>query len=165
MEHMHRFVLGSTLVAAALFTAGRSGRAQEAAASEDPAVARDRALYAGTWKLVAVESNGDSKEQRDREVIVVNRVDGSWLMTVDGLEVSRGESRIDPLANPAEIDVEITAGDGKGSVLKAIYEVGETRRRLCFRGEQGWRPREFRTQSGDGAVLVTFQKVPGASGP
>ena len=104
---------------------------QEAAVSEQAEVARDRGLYAGTW-----------------------------AMTVDGLETNRGESQMDPLASPPEIDIEITSGDGKGKVLQGIYDVNETRRRLCFRGEQGWCPREFRTQPGDGTVLVTFEKVP-----
>jgi uncharacterized protein (TIGR03067 family) len=135
-------------------------------ASDDDAAARDRKLYAGTWKIVAIESDGEAKPGDARRVIVVNHADGTWAMTVDGLETNRGESRIDPLANPPEIDIEITSGDGKGKVLQGIYEVTETRRRLCFRGEQGWRPREFRTQPGDGAVLVTFEKVPAdASGP
>jgi len=134
--------------------------AAEPAASEATAVERDRALYAGRWKIVAIESDGEAKPGDAREVIVDNRADGSWTMTVDCLEVNRGESRIDPLADPPEIDVEITSGDGKGKVLQGIYEVTETRRRLCFRGEQGWRPREFRTQPGDGAVLVTFEKQP-----
>jgi uncharacterized protein (TIGR03067 family) len=133
---------------------------------EQESVARDRALYAGRWKIVAIESDGEAKPGDAREVIVVNQADGAWTMTVDGLEVNRGESRMDPLADPPEIDVEITSGDGKGKVLQGIYEVTETRRRLCFRGEQGWRPREFRTQPGDGAVLVTFEKVQdGVSGP
>ena len=149
-----------TLAAILLLSAAAPRGPAVAAASDVDATARDRALYAGTWKIVAVESNGETKAQRDREVVIVNRVDGSWSMTVDGLEVNRGESRIDPLASPPEIDVEITDGDGRGSVLKAIYEVGDSRRRLCFRGEQGWRPREFRTQPGDCAVLVTFEKVP-----
>jgi len=136
------------------------------ASAEQDAVARDRALYAGTWKIVAIESDGETKPGDARRVIVVNHADGSWAMNVDGLEVNRGESRIDPLADPPEIDVEITSGDGKGTVLRGIYEVSETRRRLCFRGEQGWRPREFRTQPGDGAVLVSFEKVPDdVSGP
>lgn len=137
--------------------------AAEPAASEATDVERDRALYASRWKIVAIESDGEAKPGDAREVIVDNRADGSWTMTVDGLEVNRGESRIDPLADPPEIDVEITAGDGKGKVLQGIYEVTETRRRLCFRGEQGWRPREFRTQPGDGAVLVMFEKQPDAS--
>ena len=150
-----------SLLAAVMMVAGIArGLSQEAVVPEEAAVARDRALYAGTWKIVAIESDGETKPGDTRRVIVVNHADGTWAMTVDGLETNRGESRIDPLADPPEIDIEITAGDGKGKVLQGIYEVTETRRRLCFRGEQGWRPREFRTQPGDGAVLVTFEKQP-----
>jgi uncharacterized protein (TIGR03067 family) len=140
--------------------AGGWATAQEPAVVEQGAVARDRALYAGRWKIVAIESDGEAKPGNGRDVVVINRPDGSWTMSVDGLEVNRGESRMDPLASPSEIDVEITSGDGKGKVLQGIYEVTETRRRLCFRGEQGWRPREFQTQPGDGAVLLTFEKQP-----
>lgn len=152
--------LGVALAVTLAIAAGGRAMAQEAAVSEEAAVERDRVLYAGRWKIVAIESDGDAKPGDAREVIVENRADGTWTMTVDVLEVNRGESRIDPLADPPEIDVEITSGDGKGKVLQGIYEVTETRRRLCFRGEQGWRPREFRTQPGDGAVLVTFEKLP-----
>lgn len=152
-------VLTMLAVAAGISMAARA-TADEPVVSEAAAVARDRAVYAGRWKIVAIESDGDSKPGDAREVIVVNRADGTWTMSVDGLEVNRGESRMDPLADPPEIDVEITSGDGKGKVLQGIYEVTENRRRLCFRGEQGWRPREFRTQPGDGVVLVTFEKQP-----
>lgn len=156
-----------SLLAAVMMVAGIArGLSQEPVVPEQAEVARDRALYAGTWKIVAIESDGEARPGDAREVIVVNQADGAWTMTVDGLEVNRGESRMDPLADPPEIDVEITSGDGKGKVLQGIYEITETRRRLCFRGEQGWRPREFRTQPGDGAVLVTFEKVQdGVSGP
>jgi uncharacterized protein (TIGR03067 family) len=156
-----------SLLAAVMMVAGTArGLSQEPVVPEQESVARDRALYAGTWKIMAIESDGEAKAGDAREVIVVNQADGAWTMTVDGLEVNRGESRMDPLADPPEIDIEITSGDGKGKVLQGIYEVTETRRRLCFRGEQGWRPREFRTQPGDGAVLVTFEKVPAdVSGP
>jgi uncharacterized protein (TIGR03067 family) len=140
--------------------AGWRAAGQESVVSEQVEVARDRALYAGTWKIVAIESDGETKPDDARRMVVVNHADGTWTMTVDGLETNRGESQIDPLADPPEIDIKITAGDGKGNVLKAIYDLSETRRLLCFRGEQGWRPREFRTQPGDGAVLVTFEKVP-----
>ena len=34
---------------------------QEAAVSEQAEVARDRGLYAGTWKIVAIESDGEAK--------------------------------------------------------------------------------------------------------
>jgi uncharacterized protein (TIGR03067 family) len=160
MNRIRNWFLPALLVAVWPMTAGRWATGQEAFVAEQAEVARDRALYAGTWKIVAIESDGETKPGDTRRVIVVNHADGTWAMSVDGLETNRGESRIDPLADLPEIDIEITSGEGKGKVLQGIYEVTETRRRLCFRGEQGWRPREFRTQPGDGAVLVTFEKVP-----
>ena len=160
MNFMRCFDAWAGLAVIAILVALGSSLAQDAALPEQAAVARDRALYAGTWKIMAIESDGEVKPRDNHSVIVVNHADGTWAMSVDGLETNRGESRINPLADPPEIDVEITAGDGRGSILKAIYNVGETRRQLCFRGEQGWRPREFRTQRGDVAVLVTFEKVP-----
>lgn len=132
--------------------------AQDEPPAEAESLARAREAYAGTWRLVAVESNGDRQPQDSREILVVNRLDGSWMLTIDGDEVSSGQSRMDPLANPPEIDLEFTDGEGKGQRLLAIYEVMGRRRMLCFRDDKGWRPREFRTQVGDGAVLLTFEK-------
>jgi len=126
-------------------------------AEPDP-VARDQAAYAGTWRAVTIEADGTSQPSRDRNIIVVNRDDGTWTMTIDGREASSGTSTIDPLATPAEIDIEITVGDGAGSKISGIYELGENRRRLCFRGAGEWRPRDFVTEPGSKAVLVTFER-------
>jgi uncharacterized protein (TIGR03067 family) len=148
---------GIALLFSVLMVGGRVCAGEEPS-DEEAAVVKARAAYAGTWKLVAVESNGDTQPQDARQILVVNRPDGSWIMTIDGDEVSSGRSRMDPLANPAEIDVEFTGGEGEGQRLLAIYEIMGPRRVLCFRDEKGWRPREFRTQVGDGAVLLTFER-------
>lgn len=126
--------------------------------SETEAVRAARVRYAGTWKVVAIESDGNRTTRDGPPIVVTNQPDGSWTMAIDGREVSRGTSRIDPLAAPAEIDIDITEGDGKGGRLLGIYEVTDTTRRLCFRGETGWRPREFSTTPGCGAVLVDFER-------
>lgn len=148
---------GLAMVLVVLVAGGRVCDGEEPSVDET-AVSRARAIYAGTWRLVAVESDGDAQPQDAREILVVNRLDGSWTLTIDGDEVSSGQSRMDPLANPPEIDLEFTDGEGKGQRLLAIYEVMGRRRMLCFRDDKGWRPREFRTQVGDGAVLLTFEK-------
>ncbi len=125
---------------------------------ESDAVARDQAAYAGTWRVVTIEADGTPQPAREQNIVVVNRADGSWTMTIDGREASSGTSKIDPLATPAEIDIEITVGDGAGSKLLGIYEIEQDRRRLCFRGGGEWRPREFTTVAGSKAVLVTFER-------
>lgn len=132
--------------------------AADAESSEAEAVRAARVRYAGTWRVVAVESDGNRTTQDVRSIVVTNELDGSWTLTVDGDVVNKGTSRIDPLASPPEIDLEITEGDGKGGKLLAIYEVTDTTRRLCFRDAGGWRPREFATSPGCGATLVEFER-------
>jgi len=124
----------------------------------EDAASRDRAAYVGTWKAVTIESDGVAQPAHERNIVVVNREDGSWTMTIDGREASSGTSSMEPLATPPEIDIEITAGDGAGTKLLGIYELQPTRRRLCFRSGAEWRPREFTTTQGSKAVLVTFER-------
>lgn len=127
------------------------------AAHHDP-VAADRERYAGTWRVVSIEANGEVSSQDERAIVVDNAADGSWTLSVDGREVGRGTSTLDPLATPKEIDLEITAGDGSGGILRGIYEVDEKTRRLCFRGVNEWRPREFSGAAGSRSVLVVFER-------
>lgn len=158
-----RYDDGMSSVIQVVITVALCGWAVGSAASaadgaEADAIREARSRYAGTWKVVAVESNGDRKTEEGRAIVVTNEPDGTWTLSVDGRAVSRGTSRIDPLANPSEIDIEITEGEGKGGEWRGIYEVTETSRRLCFRGSDGWRPREFATAPGCGAVLVLFER-------
>jgi len=130
----------------------------ESADTEEEAVRAERSRYSGTWRVVSIEANGNRAPDDGRRILVTNRIDGSWLMSIDGTEVNRGTSRIDPLAQPPEIDLDITDGEGQGRKLLGIYEITGKTRRLCFRGEDAWRPREFRTTSGCGAILVRFER-------
>lgn len=152
-------VIGSTSIGLLAADEPRPAAAvAEAADTEEQAVQAARSRYAGTWRVASIEVNGNRTPDDGRRIIVTNRNDGSWVMSVDGAEVSRGTSRIDPLAQPPEIDLDITEGEGQGKKLLGIYEVTGKTRRLCFRGEDAWRPREFRTTSGCGAILVGFER-------
>ena len=114
--------------------------------------------YAGTWRVVSIEANGETNSDDNRTILVENRPDGSWTLTVDGREVASGTNKLDPLAVPKEIDIEITAGDGSGTILRGIYDIDDDSRRLCFRGGNGWRPREFSATAGSDSVLVVFER-------
>ena len=114
--------------------------------------------YAGTWRVVSIEANGETNSDDNRTILVENRPDGSWALTVDGREIASGTNKLDPLAVPKEIDIEITAGDGSGTILRGIYDIDDDSRRLCFRGGNGWRPREFSATAGSDSVLVIFER-------
>lgn len=157
---------GTLLLTSSCFVGGLTAATVREAASVEPsptaaredATATDRERYAGTWRVVSIEANGEVSRENERTILVANHPDGTWTLTVDGREVSRGTSTMDPLAVPKEIDLEITAGDGMGSILKGIYEVGDRTRRLCFRGGNGWRPREFSGAAGSDSVLIVFER-------
>ena len=114
--------------------------------------------YAGTWQVVSIEANGETNTDDNRTILVENRPDGSWKLLVDGREIASGTNKLDPLAVPKEIDIEITAGDGSGTILRGIYDIDQNSRRLCFRGGNGWRPREFSATAGSDSVLVVFER-------
>ena len=114
--------------------------------------------YAGTWRVVSIEANGETNTDDNRTILVENRPDGSWKLSVDGREIASGTNKLDPLAVPKEIDIEITAGDGSGTLLRGIYDIDQNSRRLCFRGGNGWRPREFSAAAGSDSVLVVFER-------
>jgi uncharacterized protein (TIGR03067 family) len=157
---------GTLLLTASCFVGGLTVAALREAASAEPSptaareepTATDRERYAGTWRVVSIEADGEVSRENEQTILVENHLDGSWTLTADGREVSRGTSTMDPLAVPKEIDLEITAGDGMGSILKGIYEVGDRTRRLCFRGGNGWRPREFSGAAGSDSVLIVFER-------
>ena len=125
---------------------------------EAAACGAELARYAGNWRVVSIEANGVVSAENQRVIVVTNRPDGSWTLTIDDQEIASGTNSLDPLAVPKAIDIAITGGQGSGSVLRGIYELSDQTRRLCFRGGTGWRPREFSATTGSDSVLVTFQR-------
>jgi len=131
----------------------------EAAAEHEAAVdVAELARYAGSWWVVSIEANGVVSAEDERAIVVTNRPDGSWTLTVDDQQIARGINSLDPLAVPKAIDITITEGQGSGSILRGIYELSDQTRRLCFRGGTGWRPGEFSGAQGSDSVLVMFQR-------
>lgn len=116
------------------------------------------ARYASSWRVVSIEANGVVSAENKRVIVVTNRPDGSWTLTVDDQKIASGTNSLDPLAVPKAIDITVTAGQGSGSVLRGIYELSDQTRRLCFRGGTGWRPRAFSAAAGSDSVLVVFQR-------
>lgn len=124
----------------------------------DAVLKKEIEKYSGVWKVISITTNGETTFEDERLILVENTIDGAWFLTIDGEEKMHGTYHLSPLANPKEIDLKITSGDGQGGTLKGIYETTENTRRLCVRGPAAWRPQEFTGATGTDCALVEFKR-------
>jgi uncharacterized protein (TIGR03067 family) len=128
--------------------------------AKDEAIRKDRKIIEGTWRIIALEVNGNkTKEEDARKLTVVNGSDGTWRLRSEVKEISKGTSVFDPTQKPKTIDFTPTEGGGKGNQHLGIYEIGEETRKLCFAPAGKERPTEFSSPPGSEHILVTFERV------
>jgi uncharacterized protein (TIGR03067 family) len=124
------------------------------------AIKKDRARYFGEWQVVSLEVDGNKITEEDFEKFtVVNGMDGTWNITVDGAIMVQGSSEIDPTQTPKTVDLKITQGAGSGDVVPGIYELGEDARKVCLGQAGKERPKEFSAPAGSGRVLALLKRL------
>lgn len=129
--------------------------------AQNLAIAKDRKLIEGTWRVVALEIDGNKAMAEDaKKLTVINGPNGTWQLLSEGKEVAKGTNSFDPTKKPKTIDFKITEGGGKGNVHLGIYEMGEKVRKLCFAPAGRQRPTEFATKPGSEHILVQFEREP-----
>jgi uncharacterized protein (TIGR03067 family) len=127
--------------------------------AKDEAVEKDRKQIEGTWRIVALEVNGNKVMEADaRKLTVVNGADGAWSLRSEDKEVSKGTSSIDPSKQPKTINFTPTVGEGKDQQYLGIYELGDKTRKLCFAPPGKDRPTAFSSVPGSQHILVSFQR-------
>ena len=153
---MGRSSLGLLFVGALLTAIGTIAAADDA---KDEAIEKDRKLIEGTWRIVALEVNGNKAMEEDaKKLTVVNGSDGTWSLRSEGNEISKGTSTFDPTNKPKTIDFTPTEGEGKGNQYLGIYEMGENTRKLCFAPPGRERPTQFSSTPGSEHILVTYER-------
>ena len=127
---------------------------------KDDAIKQDRKRIQGTWRVVALEINGNKSKQEDiKKLTVVNRADGQWSLRSEDKVISGGTSQLDPTKKPKTIDFTPSEGDTKGKLHHGIYELGKGTRKLCFVPPGKERPTDFSSAIGSERILVTFDRV------
>ncbi len=127
--------------------------------AKEEAIKKDRAKYEGIWRVVSLEIDGNKvADKHANKITVTNHADGTWIIKVDGKEVSKGTSKIDPTHKPKTIDFMQTGGTKKAQTSFGIYEVSGQTRKLCFAPPGKDRPTEFSAKQGSGHFLVVFQR-------
>ena len=126
---------------------------------KDDPIKKDREQIVGTWRVVALEVNGNKTIEEDaKKLTVVNGADGTWSLLSEDREISKGTSTIDPTKKPKTIDFTPDDGEAKGKLHLGIYELREKTRMLCFAPPGKDRPTEFASMPGSEHILVTFER-------
>jgi uncharacterized protein (TIGR03067 family) len=127
--------------------------------AKEKATKKDRQLYKGTWRVVALEVNGNKSNDDDaKKITVANHTDGTWNIYVDGNEIAKGTSTIDPTKKPKTIDFTPSVGLEAGREYLGIYEIGAKTRKLCFAPPGRDRPGDFSSRPGSEHFLVRFER-------
>jgi uncharacterized protein (TIGR03067 family) len=117
-------------------------------------------MLQGTWNFISVEQDGNKSLRRKK---------GEELQTIsfqaDKFEVKRGDrvvqagtGTVDPSRNPKTIDLNVTEGEGKGTVQLGIYELTRDTLKTCLDPQGKKRPMEFQTTKDSGSFLVVLQR-------
>jgi uncharacterized protein (TIGR03067 family) len=133
-----------------------------------------RARLRGTWRVVAMKSNGEPFHDAGGldDARYFPMLDFRFTFDGDGLTEAgnfqgfggrHGEDTvvtftIDPEASPKALDIRRVRGSS-GSVQRAIYEFKGERLRVCFGAKD--RPRSFDAGRGSDDLLYEFERVRG----
>src|SRR5262249_17351016 len=118
-----------------------------------PAERPDREKLWGTWVAVSEEIDGESQPRPAfSEIQFVFAGDRVTYRTEQ--RTYEGTYHLDPARAPGALDLSL----GKGVVMNCVYEVTDTRLRLCWT-KGGPRPEGFDTAKGPvGTILTVFEK-------
>jgi uncharacterized protein (TIGR03067 family) len=135
---MRRAFLGLLVVLTAMATTA------SAEDSKDEAIKKVRKQIEGTWRIVALEIDGNKAiEEFVRKFTVVTGSDGTWSLRSEDKEITKGTSTFDATKTPKTVDFTPTDGEGKADQYLGIFEIGENTRKLCFVPPGKERPTEF----------------------
>ena len=120
-------------------------------------VKKDMDGIQGTWKIVALEANG---EQGPPEIVAALKLTfkGDTLTFTPGEPgFSNYNYELDPTTKPASFDMTHADGPNKGKTDKGVYSLEGNHLRICF-GKADNRPKEFTTAAESGRWMYTLTR-------
>jgi uncharacterized protein (TIGR03067 family) len=128
-------------------------------ADEKVDLEKEVAKFQGTWTFESCEAGG-KKIPIDELKGVILIFDGHKHTVRKGDEVIQvGTQKLDPSKLPKTIDVTMTEGPSKGTVMLGIYEFDGDTLKVCFDPQGKKRPTEFKSPPGSENFVNVHKRV------
>jgi uncharacterized protein (TIGR03067 family) len=124
---------------------------------KEDAVKKDRERIQGTWKVVALEADG---EPAPAEIVAALKLvfKGDTLTFVPGEPgLTNYTYKLDPTTKPAGFDMTHADGKQKGETDKGIYSLEGDSLKICF-GKPGQRPKELTAKAKSGQAVYVLKR-------
>jgi uncharacterized protein (TIGR03067 family) len=120
----------------------------------------DLALLQGSWDWDPAAKQMDLKPQVLLERVVIKGDTLTLHYSLDGRKFkSPTEFKIYPGAAPKRIDFTPTEGANKGQTYLGLYDITDGKLRICYRGPESTRPKDFDDTSAGNNVTVFIALV------
>jgi uncharacterized protein (TIGR03067 family) len=128
-------------------------------ADEKADIEKEMKKFEGTWNIESSVSGGqESPRDQLKAFLVIYEGDKHTLKYGDKV-FQVGTQKIDPSKSPKTIDVTMTEGPQKGTVMLGIYEIDGDTLKVCFDPEGKKRPTEFKSETGSQNFLNVHKRV------
>src|SRR6516162_2956414 len=115
--------------------------------------------FQGTWTIESSKSGGKELPANELKGLIVT-FEGDKHTVKKGDEVIQvGTQKLDPSKSPKTIDVTMTEGPNKGTVMLGIYEIDADTLKVCFDPEGKKRPTEFKSPPGSNNFVNVHKRV------
>jgi uncharacterized protein (TIGR03067 family) len=115
--------------------------------------------FQGVWTFESSEAGGKELPAGDLKGLILI-FEGDKHTVKKGDEVLQvGTQKLDPSKSPKTIDVTMTEGPSKGTVLLGIYEIDGDTLKVCFDVEGKKRPTEFKSAAGSQIIVNVHKRV------
>ena len=115
--------------------------------------------FQGAWTFVSSETGGKELSADQLKGLILT-FEGDKHTVKKGDDVLQvGTQKLDPSKSPKTIDVTMTEGPSKGTVMLGIYEIDGDTLKVCFDSEGKKRPTEFKSVSGSQTFVNVHKRV------
>src|SRR5262245_31692279 len=130
-----------------------------ALADDKADVEKEAKKFQGTWTIESSMTGGmEIPADQLKGFIVIFEGDQHTLKSGDKV-FQVGTQKIDPSKSPKTIDVTMTEGPEKGTVMLGIYQIDGDTLKVCFDPTGKKRPTEFKSESGSQNFVNVHKRV------